>query len=231
MGLSEMGNLPSPRCEASSQSWYPLEECLKESKEKKRKSEKESGSGSSPIPGPPRLPARYCQDYLLKLSGVRWWAPLPCLILPPTHTSSTKPVWQVRRDAADGLRRRPIKPVTSTWDIWPGWPFKLSYWSHPLGKAMVPIWKVLATWSLDISYGCPTFCPPRPDQNLNSLLHHHHCPPWALTFKSYVPFHLFLFLSPCTLSRVLQFLLTNGHPKYFTQRSFCIFLLLVTPLP
>ena len=34
-------------------------------------------------------------------------------------------------------------------------------WSHPLGEATVPIWKVLATWSLDISYGCPTVYPPR----------------------------------------------------------------------
>lgn len=112
---------------------------------------------------------------------------------PTTHTSSTKLVLQVRRGAVNGMTRRHIKPCTFTWDIWLGWPFKLSYWSHPLGEAMVPIWKVLATWSLDISYGCPTFYPPGKIRIWILYLHHHHCPSWAQSLRVIFSFTYFYF--------------------------------------
>lgn len=60
--------------------------------------------------------------------------------------------------------------------------------------------------------------PGRPDQNLKTTvfyLHHHHCPSWSFIFEGYFPFNLFLFLFalPCTSSRILQFISTNGHSK------------------
>ena len=57
---------------------------------------------------------------------------------PPTHTSSTKSVWQMRRGAANGMRRRHIKPtlLLETSDLDDPSNF---IWSHPLGEATVPI--------------------------------------------------------------------------------------------
>lgn len=102
----------------------------------------------------------------------------------------------------------------------------------PAGKGPGAIWKVLATWSLDISYGSPTF------------LHPGHIRLWKPDFTtftaSHVPYCLFLRIFPFSfyllkkkifffcpyLHFVFQFLFTNSHPQGWAHRSFWIFLLI-----